>query len=200
MEIKSYIIIKNVCKSNNIINIYYYYHYYYTNVIKKNTKGVSSCNTFLATKGLTRSGGETSRRRVHPNSPWNCMPPHTHNDRPMMLKISKKNSLTLQGINISHLGKRKIIFKMPFLGGYVSSLEGILVSPNLPLKKETLAIFLGWNFTLNLLMSAKTSTWHWWNSPFGIFSRFRCDDSSGFAFGNTLSTEISLPVSHLSRR
>ena len=31
---------------------------------------------------------------------------------------------TLQGINISHLGKRKIIFKMPFLGGYVSSQEG----------------------------------------------------------------------------
>ena len=33
---------------------------------------------------------------------------------------------TLQGINISHLGKRKIIFKMPFLGGYVSSLKGNL--------------------------------------------------------------------------
>ena len=32
---------------------------------------------------------------------------------------------TLQGINISHLRKRKIIFKMPFFGGYVSSLEGI---------------------------------------------------------------------------
>ena len=32
---------------------------------------------------------------------------------------------TLQGINISHLGKRKIIFKMPFLMGYVSFLEGI---------------------------------------------------------------------------
>ena len=31
---------------------------------------------------------------------------------------------TLQGTNISHLGKRKIIFKMPFLG-YVSSLEGM---------------------------------------------------------------------------
>ena len=29
--------------------------------------------------------------------------------------------VTLQGINISHLGKRKIIFKMPFLGWYVSS-------------------------------------------------------------------------------
>ena len=39
---------------------------------------------------------------------------------------------TVQGINISHLGKRIIIFKMPFLGGYVSSLEGThgsMVSP-----------------------------------------------------------------------
>ena len=36
---------------------------------------------------------------------------------------------TLQRTNISHLGKRKIIFKMPLLdtfGGYVSSLEGII--------------------------------------------------------------------------
>ena len=32
---------------------------------------------------------------------------------------------TYKGTNISHLGKGKIIFKMPFLGGYVSSLEGI---------------------------------------------------------------------------
>jgi len=40
--------------------------------------------------------------------------------------------VTLQGINISHLGKRKIIFKMPFLGGYVSFLEGNnpLIRPN----------------------------------------------------------------------
>ena len=30
--------------------------------------------------------------------------------------ISFKGRNTLQGINISHLGKRKIIFKMPFLG------------------------------------------------------------------------------------
>jgi len=27
-----------------------------------------------------------------------------------------KETYTLQGTNISHLGKRKIIFKMPFLG------------------------------------------------------------------------------------
>ena len=32
---------------------------------------------------------------------------------------------TLQGINISYLGKRKIIFKYAILGGYVSSQEGI---------------------------------------------------------------------------
>ena len=32
---------------------------------------------------------------------------------------------TLQEINISHLGKRKIIFKYALSGGYVSSQEGI---------------------------------------------------------------------------
>ena len=31
---------------------------------------------------------------------------------------------TLQGTNISHLGKRKIIFKIPIFGWYVNSLEG----------------------------------------------------------------------------
>ena len=34
--------------------------------------------------------------------------------------ISTSYRSTLQGINISHLGKRKIIFKMPCCGGYVS--------------------------------------------------------------------------------
>ena len=37
---------------------------------------------------------------------------------------NKGFKLILLGINISHLGKRKIIFKIPFLGGYVSSQEG----------------------------------------------------------------------------
>jgi len=36
--------------------------------------------------------------------------------------------ITLQGTNISHLGKRKIIFKSAFKRGYVSSLEGIVFS------------------------------------------------------------------------
>ena len=38
---------------------------------------------------------------------------------PNLLKL--KTMLTLQGINISHLGKRKIIFKMPFLGDMLVS-------------------------------------------------------------------------------
>ena len=48
----------------------------------------------------------------------------------------------LQEINISHLGKRKIIdSNMPFLGGYVSSLEGTSTQKNpyqnRPSQKET---------------------------------------------------------------
>jgi len=49
---------------------------------------------------------------------------------PGMTSQSSKERCTHQGINISHLGKRKIIFKMPFLGGYVSFLEGThLIAP-----------------------------------------------------------------------
>ena len=40
-----------------------------------------------------------------------------------IIPITKKQ-IPSRGTNISHLGKRKIIFKMPLLGGYVSSLEG----------------------------------------------------------------------------
>ena len=50
------------------------------------------------------------------------------------IEISNYNDLcTLQEINISHLGKRKIIFKYALSGGYgVNSLEG-----NLPLSIQT---------------------------------------------------------------
>ena len=34
---------------------------------------------------------------------------------------------TLPEINISHLGKRKIIFKYALSGGYVNSLEGKII-------------------------------------------------------------------------
>jgi len=51
--------------------------------------------------------------------------------RELQLKTSSNESIknrqksTLQGTNISHLGKRKIIiFKMLFLVGYVNPLEG----------------------------------------------------------------------------
>ena len=40
----------------------------------------------------------------------------TDQDQVQISVISFKGRNTLQGINISHLGKRKIIFKMPFLG------------------------------------------------------------------------------------
>ena len=50
-------------------------------------------------------------------------PKRVHETCPTYLCCSYKN--TLQEINISHLGKRKILFKMPFWGGFVSSLEGI---------------------------------------------------------------------------
>ena len=47
----------------------------------------------------------------------------------MQFKIQPKNNKdtlnTLQEINISHLGKRKIIFKYALSGGYVNFLEGI---------------------------------------------------------------------------
>ena len=80
----------------------------------------------------------------------------------------QKTHLPSRELTYPTLGKGKSSSKCHFWGGYVSSLEGILVSPNLPLKKETLPFF--WVETsrlkqsLNLLMSAKTSTWHWWNS------------------------------------
>ena len=41
---------------------------------------------------------------------------------------------TLQETTISHLGKRKIIFKYALLGGYVSSLEGTTKSIDLKLE------------------------------------------------------------------
>ena len=44
-----------------------------------------------------------------------------------IMGLRDKNS-TLQGTNISHLGKRKIIFKYALSGGYVNFLEGIYVS------------------------------------------------------------------------
>ena len=41
--------------------------------------------------------------------------------------LSRYNIYTLQEINISHLGKRKIIFKYALSVGYVNSLEGIYI-------------------------------------------------------------------------
>ena len=56
-------------------------------------------------------------------------------------------SYTLQGINISHLGKRKIIFKMPFLGDMLVSWRVHSLKPTVRLENPWLEeknILLGW--------------------------------------------------------
>ena len=42
-----------------------------------------------------------------------------------IIQHQQSSTITLQEINISHLGRRKIIFKYTLSGGYVNSLEGI---------------------------------------------------------------------------
>ena len=50
--------------------------------------------------------------------------------------------VTLQGINISHLGKRKIIFKIPFLGDMLVpwrvTLKDVLVNRGITVSGELL--------------------------------------------------------------
>ena len=62
--------------------------------------------------------------------------PSSGNDLFCILTMFQKK---LQGINISHLGKRKIIFKSAIFGGYVSSLEGNTMISNMIIlnRKET---------------------------------------------------------------
>ena len=55
-----------------------------------------------------------------------------------------KGVLTLQGINISHLGKRKNHLQNAILGGYVSSLEGICLFVCLVYTKNTCHIIPTW--------------------------------------------------------
>ena len=89
------------------------------------------------------------------------------NDR---LGIPNRNHLkhlprnTLQGTNISHLGKRKIIFKSAFLGGYVSSQEGMYkslsnTSSSAPNHSSNLVSLP------HLLWLRLTLSWWRWGSP-----------------------------------
>ena len=57
--------------------------------------------------------------RVGPAS--NLAFPKPGSNQPTNLPPQKTGKVTIQGINISHLGKRKIIFKMPFLGDMLVS-------------------------------------------------------------------------------
>ena len=70
----------------------------------------------------------------HSSDPWNKLT-LTWPSPPCLQRIklndgSNKQTLsTLQEINISHLGKRKIIFKYALSGGYVNSLECMSITP-----------------------------------------------------------------------
>ena len=62
-------------------------------------------------------------RKIHPQllEPPKILPKNVPGNVPNSGKQPKNKTLTVQGINISHLGKRKIIFKMPFLGDMLVS-------------------------------------------------------------------------------
>jgi len=51
---------------------------------------------------------------------------------------------TLQGTNISHLGKRKIIFKMPLKGDIVGSQKGIQKARETNSSKKNIPLLFNW--------------------------------------------------------
>ena len=90
-----------------------------------------------------------------------------------------RNRMTLQGINISHLGKRKIIFKMPFWGDMlvpwrVTRVKTLIlwpVIPRLPILTESWKMttirdnkFFTGNFSENL-GNQFPYMWQCWSTP-----------------------------------
>ena len=68
-------------------------------------------------KKLTLSKCCFSSASFRPADPFGTSGCHRHDCSNNTRRFEKGQSMgTLQGINISHLGKRKIIFKTPFLG------------------------------------------------------------------------------------
>ena len=105
---------------------------------------------------------------VPKSRPW-ILPPGSKNSSPSLMVRSvenlamleaalgnqrcvRKSSDTLQGINISHLGKRKIIFKMPFLGDMLVPWRVLLMlqkSQGQPTRMyQKPRGFNGWDFNL----------------------------------------------------
>ena len=84
-------------------------------------------------------------QRPLPSPPWSFLEHQTWQLHPGSMGIMAKTPLwamiktiTLQGINISHLGNRKIIFKMPFLG------DMLVPWRVLSLKIRFLLLKIGW--------------------------------------------------------
>ena len=69
---------------------------------------------------------------------------------PRMEKNDSKKD-TLQGINISHLGKRNIIFKMTFFGGYVSFLEGNTMISNMIILNRQINFLISMAHTVKVM-------------------------------------------------
>ena len=85
-----------------------------------------SCGTQLPSDGkkIISNGPKNAKSMTRKN------PPKITNQKYIPQNTDHQwNTNTLQEINISHLGKSKIIFKMPFFGGYASSQEG---APSFP--------------------------------------------------------------------
>ena len=88
-------------------------------------------NTTKITMGGTWLIYSTSSIHEHEETIWTRATPMKPNMRilfhPKICNNPENQNwfiITLQEINISHLGKRKIIFKYALSGGYVNSLEG----------------------------------------------------------------------------
>ena len=97
-------------------------------------------------KGLKHKGLESSSKlflfqslkftfRAFVNGPRTCRQvasPKKNSRQKDVPRFPHKNQLALQEINISHLEKRKIIFKYALSGGYVNPLEGSPKTPKTP--------------------------------------------------------------------
>ena len=134
-------------------------HNYWTSIIFYDLLQISVSPKICTSGWLTRRSsiwGSRNKRSWssfawHPNkTTWSGVVEHR------FWGFFRVSADTLQGINISHLGKRKIIFKMQFFGGYVSSLEGIFLL-HFPSMFFVLSVN-GWCFMLGSLFSHKPPT------------------------------------------
>ena len=108
-------------------------------VLPTYSKGLKFGRGFdVTTKSKQPRAGEMTSGPPSPKDA-KCRPKDTSMSFTLLHRVflfSRSIKKSLQGINISHLRKRKIIFKSAFLGGYVSSQEGIHPGKIHPIERE----------------------------------------------------------------